>query len=73
MHFRTKRAITEKARVSYGLMHILRDCVDDLRIHANACEIDRLDEAVEDTKETLQKLVDVVTELEYILYLHNHH
>ena len=71
MQARTKRKIIEKARLSYGLTHILRDCVDDLRIHANSCELDKLDEAVDDTKETLQKLTDIVTELEYILYLYN--
>lgn len=71
MRKRTKRKITERARLTYGLMHILKDCVDDLRMYANPCDLEKLDEVIDDTKETLQKLTDVVAELEYILYLEN--
>lgn len=69
MNHRTERAVIEKARLACGLSHILKDCTDDLRIYSNPRELDRLNTAVEDAKTILQKLTDVVVELEYVLYL----
>ena len=69
MKTRTKRKITENARLTYGLTYILKDCVDNIRVHANTYDLDKLDAVIDDTKEILQKLTDTVTEIEYMLYL----
>ena len=64
-----RRAIIEKTGLTCALMYILKECIEDIHIHANAYDLDNLDIAIDDTKETLEKMIDVVTELEYILYL----
>jgi hypothetical protein len=69
LHHKTKHAIRDKARLTYGLSLVLKDDVDTLRSCVNDFDIDRLYEAIRDTVETLDKLVDVMAQLEYILYL----
>ena len=69
MHHKTKQGIRDKARLTYGLSLVLKDDVDTLRSCVNDFDIDRLYEAIRDTVETLDKLVDVMAQLEYILYL----
>ena len=69
MKTRTKRKITENARLTYRLTYILKDCVDNIRVRTYQHELDKLDAVIDDTKEILQKLTDTVTEIEYMLYL----
>ena len=69
MKSRTKRKITENARLTYGLTYILKDCADNIRVRTCQHELDKLDAVIDGTKEILQKLTDAVTEIEYMLYL----
>lgn len=69
MHHKTKHAIRDKARLTYGLSLVLKDDVDALRMCVNDFNVDRLYEAVRDVTETLDKLVDIIAQLEYSLYL----
>lgn len=69
MNLAMKVKIRNKATLLYGLLTILKDEVDMLRSDANAHDIDNLNRSVKDTLETLEKMIDVIAELEYILYL----
>lgn len=69
MSSKTKKKIRDKARLVYGLLHILKDDIDILRIDANNGDVDKLIISVQDARETLQKLLDDVVEMEYHLYL----
>ena len=69
MHHKTKYAIRDKARLTYGLSLVLKDDIDMLRSLANDYDVDRLYEAVRDTVETLDKLVDIMAQLECALYV----
>ena len=69
MHHKTKQGIRDKARLTYGLSLVLKDDIDTLRSYANDFDVDRLYEAVRDTVETLDRLVDIMAQLECALYL----
>lgn len=69
MSNKTKREIRSKARIANGLADVLKYDTGNIMSDANDCYIDVLIDTVSDTKETLQNLVDVVTEIEYLLYL----
>lgn len=69
MHHKTKHSIRDKARLTYGLTLVLKDDIDMLRSFANDYDVDRLYESVRDVTETLDKLVDIIAQLECTLYL----
>jgi hypothetical protein len=69
MSSKTKREIRSKARIASGLADVLKYDTGNIMSDANDCYMDVLIDTVSDTKETLQNLVDVVTEIEYLLYL----
>ena len=66
---KTKREIRNKTRLAYCLVDILEYDIDNLKNEAHDCDPDILMETVQETKTTLQNIVDIMTELEYILYL----
>ena len=61
----------QRARRLKGLLNLLTD--DIYHVNADACDFDLLclSESLNDTKSTLQMLIDGTTELEYTLYLSN--
>ena len=69
MSNKTKREIRSKARIAHGLADVLRYDTGNIMPDANECHMDILVDTVLDTKQTLQNLVDVVIEIEYLLYL----
>ncbi len=69
MNNKAKREVRNKARLTCGLVNILKYDVDNLMSDTNECELDNVIDTVQETKETLQNLVDVIAEIEYILYL----
>lgn len=71
MNTRAKNSIREKTRTVYGLMHILKDDIDNLRIDVANLDINRLRVSIADTNETLEKIIDIMAEIEYIIYLEN--
>lgn len=66
---KTKRDIRAKARLTYGLLNILKCDIDNLRVDVNDYNLDNLSESIRETNETLGKLIEVVAELELIIYL----
>lgn len=61
----------QRARRLKGLLNLLTD--DIYHVNADASDFDLLclGESLNDTKNTLQMLIDSTTELEYTLYLSN--
>jgi hypothetical protein len=61
----------QRARRLKGLLNLLAD--DIYHVNADAGDFDLLclGESINDTKNTLQMLIDGTTELEYTLYLSN--
>ena len=55
--------------ITCGLINILKYDAGNLMPDANECDISTLIDTVPETKETLQNLVDVIAEIEYVLYL----
>lgn len=66
---RTKREIRNKARLACCLADILEYDTENLKNDSNECNPDQLYKTIQETKETIQNLVDMVTEIEYALYL----
>lgn len=65
----TKRQLQDKARYTYGLLNVLKCDIDILRKDAADCNLNKLRESIREADKTLQKLLLVVGEIEYILKL----
>lgn len=64
-----RREMQTRARLSYGLLNVLKDDVDCINIDTDNNDLVSLTESIIETKITLQKMVDNITELEHIVYL----
>ena len=69
MNFEFKKQLKDKARYTYGLLNVLKCDIDILRKDAADCNLDKLRESIREADRTLQKLMLVVGEIEYILKL----
>ena len=69
MSNKSKKEIRSKSRIAHGLADVLKYDTGNIVSDANECHMDILIDTVLDTKETLQNLVDVIAEIEYLLYL----
>lgn len=69
MNTRNKREIRNKARLAFCLVDILEYDAYNLRSDANECDPDRLSRTLQDMRDTVQNLSDLVAEMEYVLYL----
>ena len=64
-----RREMQTRARLSYGLLNVSKDDVDCINIDTDNNDLVSLTESIIETKITLHKMVDNITELEYIVYL----
>lgn len=69
MNYKTKRELQNKARLACGLADILKYDSENLVTELNELYEDYFVDAIRDTKETMQNFVDVITEMEYLLYM----
>lgn len=69
MNYELKMEVRNKAQYVYGLLNVLKCDIDVLRKDASDCNLGKLKESIRDTDATLQKLLLVVEELEYIIKL----
>lgn len=72
MKTRVKAKIKSRARISRGLLCVLKDDVENLSMAVDNFDILAINQATREINDTLQKFIDNLTELEYILYLHEH-
>ena len=64
-----KMVMRGKARLTRGLVNLLKDDTEQIYNDVNTFDIISLEEAISDTKRTAQQLIDATTDLEYYLYL----
>lgn len=64
-----KMLMRGKARLTRGLVNLLKDDAEQIYNDVNVFDIISLEEAIRDTKRTTQQLMDATTDLEYYLYL----
>ena len=64
-----RREMQTRARPSYGLLNVSKDDVNCINIDTDNNDLVGLTESIIETKITLHKMVDNITELEYIVYL----
>ena len=64
-----RREMQTRARPSYGLLNVSKDDVDCINIDVDNNDLVSLTESIIETKITLHKMVDNITELEHIVYL----
>ena len=64
-----KKEMKDRARLARGLVNALKYDVDYIYSDVKNYDIICLDESLRETKDTIQRLLDNVTEIEYLLYL----
>ena len=64
-----KKEIKERARLSRVLANALCQDADFLYSDAEVYDVMCMAESIKETKETIQKMIDNVMELEYLVYL----
>ena len=64
-----KLDMKKRARVSMGLLNLLRDDIDQVRADADDFDLICLEESLKDAKSTIQMITDNITEIEYMMYL----
>ena len=68
-----KKEMKDRARLARGLVNALKYDVDYIYSDVKNYDIICLDESLRETKDTIQRLTDNVTEIEYLLYLMRQH
>lgn len=71
MNTRVKREIRNKARLIYCLVEVLEYDAENLKNDTNECKPEDLARTLQESKETIQNITDLLVEIEYILYLDN--
>ena len=64
-----KTTMRSKARIANGLLNLLSDDIFYINADTNDFDLLSLEVSIQDTKSTIQMLIDNITELEYQLYL----
>jgi hypothetical protein len=64
-----KKEMKDRAWLIRGLVNALQYDVDYIYSDVTSYDVTCLNESLRETKETIQKLTDNVTEIEYLLYL----
>ena len=60
-----KNEIKARARLTRGLINILKDDVDMLNIDADNLNLISIEESIKETKDTLHDIMDNINEMEY--------
>ena len=69
MTIENKLKMKKHARFASGLLNILKDDIALIRIDVEQNNMASLKDSLEETKDTLQRIMDTVVELDYELYL----
>lgn len=65
MYMFIKNEIKARARLTRGLINILKDDVDMLNIDADNLNLISIEESIKETKDTLHDIMDNINEMEY--------
>ena len=63
-----KMDIRKRARLTRGLLNLLKDDIECICIDADTYDLFTIGESINEAKDTIQKLIDSVMELEYMVY-----
>ena len=66
-----KHDMRKRARIAMGMLNLLKDDINQVRVDTDDFDLICLEESLKDTKLTIQMLTDNITEIEYMLYLIN--
>lgn len=69
MRNEVKLELKKKSQMIRGLVNLLKDDADYICVDAEDFDLIGLNESVREIKDTIQRVVDNVMELEYALYL----
>lgn len=61
--------IRKRARLTRGLLNLLKDDIECICIDADTCDLLTIGESINEAKDTIQKIIDNVMELEYAVYV----
>lgn len=64
-----KKEMKDRARLAKGLANALGYDVEYVSMDVESCDLICMSESIRETKETLQRLTDNITEIEYLMYL----
>lgn len=65
----SKMKIRKQARLSRGILNLLKDDLEMICSDTDDYNLVALDLSINETKDTIQRLIDSITDLEYSLYL----
>lgn len=65
-----KMDMRKRARASMGMLNLLKDDIEQIRVDADDFDLICIEESIRDAKGTLQMILDNITEIEYMLYLY---
>ena len=68
MHENLKWDIRKRARLTRGLLNMLKDDIDCICIDADTNDLFTIGESIHEAKDTIQKMIDSIMELEYAVY-----
>lgn len=60
--------IRKRARFTRGLLNLLKDDLDCICIDADTNDLFTIGDSITEAKDTIQKIIDSVMELEYMVY-----
>lgn len=63
-----KSIMRGKARLARGLVNLLDYDAERLYMDIDELNVSRLEESIQETKRTIQQLLDATTDIEYCLY-----
>lgn len=69
MEYDIKREVKKKSQMIRGLANLLKDDADYICADANDFDLIGLGVSIDEVKDTIQRLIDNVAELEYAVYL----
>lgn len=64
-----KLEIITRARLTRGLLNLLKDDIEMINLDATNYDLMTIGESICEAKDTIQKMIDNIMELEYLVYV----
>ena len=63
-----KTEVITRARLTRGLLNLLKDDIDVINMDADNYDLMTIGESICEAKDTIQKMIDNIMDLEYLVY-----
>ena len=63
-----KTEVITRARLTRGLLNLLKDDIDMINMDADNYDLMTIGESICEAKDTIQKMIDNIMDLEYLVY-----